>query len=60
MFEIDSDDDMQWCKDAVREAGVGLVPGKAFGTPGYVRASLVDTEERIREAVDRLEDAGFL
>ncbi len=60
MFEIDSDDDMQWCKDAVREAGVGLVPGQAFGTPGYVRASLVDTEERIREGVDRLEENGFL
>ncbi len=60
MFPIDSDDDMQWCKDAAREAGVGLVPGKAFGTPGYVRASLVESEERIREGISRLEDAGFL
>jgi aspartate aminotransferase len=51
---------MQWCKDAVREAGVGLVPGKAFGTPGYVRASLVESEERIKEGIARLEDAGFL
>lgn len=60
MIPIDTDDDMQWCKDAVREAGVGLVPGRAFGTPGYVRASVVDTEERIREAIDRLDEAGFL
>jgi len=60
MFEIDTDDDIEWCKDAVAEAGVGLVPGTAFGTPGYVRASLVDTEDRIREAVDRLETEGFL
>ncbi|ERH05014.1 MAG: hypothetical protein J07HR59_00048 [Halorubrum sp. J07HR59] len=51
---------MQWCKDAAREAGVGLVPGKAFGTPGYVRASLVDTEDRIRQAVDRLATEGFI
>jgi aspartate aminotransferase len=60
MIPIDSDDDMQWCKDAVREAGVGLVPGQAFNTPGYVRASLVDSEARIREAADRLATAGFI
>lgn len=60
MIPIESDDDMQWCKDAVREAGVGLVPGQAFGTPGYVRASVVDTEDRIREAVDRLDAEGFI
>ncbi len=60
MFEIETDDDIQWCKDAVRDAGVGLVPGTAFGTPGYVRASLVDTEDRLREAIDRLEAEGFL
>jgi aspartate aminotransferase len=60
MVPIETDDDMQWCKDAVREAGVGLVPGQAFNTPGYVRASLVDTEERIREAVDRLASEGFI
>ncbi|MEF8782872.1 MAG: pyridoxal phosphate-dependent aminotransferase [Haloarculaceae archaeon] len=60
MIPIESDDDMGWCKDAVREAGVGLVPGEAFNTPGYVRASVVDTEERIREAVDRLATEGFI
>ncbi|ESS12713.1 MAG: aspartate/tyrosine/aromatic aminotransferase [uncultured archaeon A07HR60] len=60
MIPVDADDDMQWCKDAAREAGVGLVPGKAFGTPGYVRASLVDTEDRIRQAVDRLATEGFI
>jgi aspartate aminotransferase len=60
MFPIDADDDMQWCKNAAREAGVGLVPGEAFNTPGYVRVSLVDTEDRVREAVDRLATEGFL
>jgi aspartate aminotransferase len=60
MIPVETDDDMQWCKDAVREAGVGLVPGRAFGTPGYVRASVVDTEDRIREAVDRLATEGFI
>jgi len=60
MIPIESHDDMQWCKDAVRDAGVGLVPGRAFGTPGYVRASLVDTEDRIHEAVDRLATEGFI
>jgi len=60
MIPIESDDDMQWCKDAVRQAGVGMVPGRAFGTPGYVRASLVDTEDRIEAAVDRLVTEGFV
>lgn len=60
MIPIEAEDDMEWCKNAVREAGVGLVPGKAFGTPGYVRASVVDTEDRIREAVDRLDAGGFI
>jgi len=60
MFPIDSDDDMAWCKAAAREAGVGLVPGEAFNTPGYVRVSLVDTEERIKEGVERLADNGFI
>jgi len=60
MIPIESDDDMQWCKDAVRDAGVGLVPGRAFNTPGYVRASVVDTEERIKAAVDRLATEGFV
>ncbi|WP_227378215.1 pyridoxal phosphate-dependent aminotransferase [Haladaptatus halobius] len=60
MVPIEADDDMQWCKDAVRKAGVGLVPGRAFGTPGYVRASLVDTEECIEEAIDRLATEGFI
>lgn len=60
MIPIDAEDDMQWCKDAAREAGVGLVPGEAFNTPGYVRASVVAPEARIRDAVDRLAAAGFI
>ncbi|MFB6114303.1 MAG: pyridoxal phosphate-dependent aminotransferase [Halodesulfurarchaeum sp.] len=60
MFPIDAEDDMQWCKDAVVEAGVGLVPGDAFGTPGYVRASLIQPKDRIREGIHRLDEAGFI
>jgi aspartate aminotransferase len=60
MIPIETDDDMDWCQRAVTDAKVGLVPGSAFNTPGYARASLVDTEDRIREGVDRLADAGFI
>ncbi|MDZ7701626.1 MAG: pyridoxal phosphate-dependent aminotransferase [Halobacteriales archaeon] len=60
MIPIETDDDMDWCKRAAREAKVGLVPGSAFNTPGYARASLVDSTERIQEGVDRLADAGFI
>jgi len=60
MIPIDAEDDMQWCQDAVREVGVGLVPGGAFNTPGYVRASLIEPPERIEEAVERLSEGGFV
>ncbi|MFB6361317.1 MAG: pyridoxal phosphate-dependent aminotransferase, partial [Halobacteriales archaeon] len=60
MIPIETDDDMAWCKRAAREAKIGLVPGSAFNTPGYARASLVDSTERIREGVENLADAGFI
>ncbi len=60
MIPIETDDDMAWCKRAAREAKVGLVPGSAFNTPGYARASLVEPRERTREGVERLADAGFI
>jgi aspartate aminotransferase len=54
------DDDHEWCMDAIEEAHVATVPGSAFGTPGYARISYANSEERIREGVRRLADAGFL
>jgi len=53
MLPVD-DDDQEWCADAIEDAHVATVPGSAFGSPGYARISYAASEERLREAVDRL------
>jgi aspartate aminotransferase len=55
-----SEDDQQWCEEALEEAHVATVPGSAFGAPGYARISYANSKERIGEAVDRLVDAELL
>ena len=59
MLPVD-DDDQRWCEEAIQEAHVATVPGSAFGAPGYARISYAASEERLREAVDRLADGGFI
>lgn len=58
MPKVDSDD-QGWCEDALQEAHVAMVPGSAFGAPGYARISYANSTERIEEAVERLADAGL-
>ncbi|WP_160133308.1 pyridoxal phosphate-dependent aminotransferase [Halococcus salsus] len=53
MVPVD-EDDSAWCEAAIDDAHVATVPGSAFGTPGYARFSYANSEERLREAVDRL------
>ena len=56
----DSENDEEWCEQAIEEAHVATVPGSAFGTPGYARVSYAAGIERLREALDRLADTGLL
>jgi aspartate aminotransferase len=53
-------DDQEWCTGALEDARVATVPGSAFGTPGFARVSYANSQERIREAVERLSDEGYL
>jgi aspartate aminotransferase len=53
MIPVD-DDDQAWSERAIDEAHVATVPGNAFGAPGYARISYAASEQRLREAVDRL------
>jgi len=53
-------DDQEWCAGAIEDAHVATVPGSAFGSPGYARISYAASEERLREAVDRLVEHGYL
>lgn len=53
-------DDETWAMNALEEAHVATVPGSAFGTPGFVRMSYANSDDRIREGVERLAAAGFI
>ena len=48
----------EFCIRAIREAGVGLVPGDCFGAEGYVRLSYCVSDERLDEGLARL--VGFV
>jgi LL-diaminopimelate aminotransferase len=52
---------MEFAKDVLSKTGVVFAPGRGFGTygEGYIRISLIQTEERIREAIDRIERSGL-
>jgi aspartate aminotransferase len=49
------DDDVSLAEYLLNEAGVALVPGSAFGAPGYARLSFATSMEVLRDAISRLE-----
>ena len=53
---------MEFAKDVLLKTGVVFAPGRGFGTygEGYIRISLIQNEDRIKEAIDRIEKAGLL
>ncbi len=53
------EDSMAFCKRAVREAGLGLAPGSAFGPAGegFVRWCFAAGEERLAQGIERLKRA---
>jgi len=59
MLPVD-EDDQSWCEAALEDAHVATVPGSAFNAPGYARLSYAAGEPRLREAVERLVDGGYL
>jgi aspartate/methionine/tyrosine aminotransferase len=52
-------DSLAFCKNLVREVGLGLAPGSAFGPEGegYVRWCFAASEEKPAEGVERLKRA---
>ena len=44
----------EFCERAIREAGVGLVPGECFGAPGHVRLSYCVADDALDEGLRRL------
>jgi len=51
------DDDIELAEYLLDEAGVALVPGSAFGAPGYVRISFATSMEILNDALTRLANA---
>jgi len=53
---------MEFTRDLLDKTGVLVAPGSGFGEAGegYVRVALCDTEERLREAGERMAKAGFV
>ena len=50
-------DDIELAEHLLDEAGVALVPGSAFGAPGYVRISFATSMEILNDALTRLANA---
>jgi aspartate aminotransferase len=53
----DLQDDVDLCSYLLDEANVAAVPGAGFGTPGYVRFSYTLPDDRLEEAISRVERA---
>ena len=47
-------DDVALCEMLLEKAGLALVPGTAFGSPGYLRMSFACGLETLTEAMKRL------
>ncbi len=45
------------CMYLLNKGHVGVVPGEAFGAPGYIRISYAASEEILREAISRMKTA---
>lgn len=46
---------LEWCEQLLDTTGVALVPGEAFGAPGFVRLSFVADLEVLTAALERLQ-----
>ncbi len=51
------EDDVVVCSWLLEAAGVALVPGTAFGTPGFMRISYAVSQETLEDAVERIAEA---
>jgi aspartate aminotransferase len=47
-------DDVGFCKAALEIAHVNLVPGSAFGTPGYVRMSYATSRAELQGGIEQM------
>lgn len=48
--------DLELAEHLIVEAGIALVPGTAFGSPGYMRLSYATSDENLKESLRRLKN----
>lgn len=53
----DIKDDIQFSEYLLNEAEIAVVPGSAFGAPGYIRISYATSMEKLKEAMKRMRQA---
>ena len=51
------DNDVEMAEWLIEAAQVAIVPGSAFGLPGYMRLSYATSDENLEKAMDRMTDA---
>lgn len=54
LFAGDVDNATEWCSRLLKEQGVALVPGAAFGDDAWVRLSFATSDELLEEAMTRV------
>ena len=60
MAKAGIDNDIDFAEKLLLEAGVALVPGSAFGTPGYMRLSFATSMEVLEDALARIKKSAEL
>ena len=50
-------DDLEFSEYLIEKAGVALVPGSAFGSPGHIRISIATSMENLKNALERIKKA---
>ncbi len=53
----DVNNDVEFAEFLIKNAGVALVPGSAFGCPGHIRISIATSMENLQNALDRIKQA---
>jgi aspartate aminotransferase len=49
-------DDLALASLLLEKAGVAIVPGTAFGLPGYIRLSCATSDENLKKAIDKISE----
>jgi aspartate aminotransferase len=55
MKDVGAADDNAFAEFLITDAGVAIVPGSAFGAPGYIRLSFAASTETLKDALGRMQ-----